>query len=36
MSPAMDILGYSPEEFERLTKELIVLKEAKEKGLRLK
>jgi predicted nucleotidyltransferase len=36
MSPAMDILGYSPEEFEKISKESIVLKEAKEKGLRVK
>ena len=33
MSPAMDILGYTPEEFEKLSKESIVLAEAKKEGI---
>lgn len=32
MSPGMDILGYTPEEFEKLSKESIVLDEAKREG----
>jgi predicted nucleotidyltransferase len=31
-SASMDIFGYTPEEFERLSKESIVLKEAKREG----
>jgi predicted nucleotidyltransferase len=31
-SAPMDIFGYTPEEFERLSKESIVLKEAKREG----
>lgn len=33
MSPAMDILGYTPEEFNKLSKESVVLAEAKEEGI---
>ena len=32
MSPSMDILGYTPEEFENLSKESVVLGEAKKEG----
>ena len=32
MSPGMDILGYTGEEFKKLSKESIVLKEAAEEG----
>ncbi|MFQ6049460.1 MAG: nucleotidyltransferase domain-containing protein [Candidatus Paceibacterales bacterium] len=35
-SAPMDILGYTPEEFERLSKESIVLKEAKKEGVVIK
>lgn len=33
MSPAMDILGYTPKEFNKLSKESIVLAEAKREGI---
>jgi len=36
MSPGMDIFGYTKEEFERLSKESIVLGEAKEEGVLIK
>ncbi len=33
MSPGMDIFGYTPKEFEKLSKESIVLQEAKKEGI---
>jgi len=36
MSPAMDIFGYTPEEFKKLSKESIVLEEAKKEGVSIK
>jgi hypothetical protein len=32
----MDIFGYTPKEFEKFSRESIVLKEAKEKGITIK
>jgi len=36
MSPPMDIFGYTPEEFKKLSKESIVLEEAKKEGVLIK
>lgn len=36
MSPPMDILGYTPEEFKKLSKESIVLGEVKKQGVVVK
>ena len=36
MSPPMDIFGYTPEEFEKLSKESSVLGEAKKEGILIK
>jgi len=36
MSPPMDIFGYTSEEFEKLSKESIVLEEAKKEGVVIK
>lgn len=33
MSPGMDIFGYTPEEFKKLSKESVVLGEAKKEGV---
>lgn len=36
MSPPLDILGYTPEEFKKLSKESVVLGEAKKQGIKIK